>query len=84
MLAWLSLALSRARAVPLAASNPADRICSPGGHGAHRWPTGDLTRTVQEMGNQLKVRERAPNQQERSDTQQERIDLAAKENMQKA
>ncbi len=40
----------------------------------------DLTRTVQEMGNQLKeVREGAANQQERSDTQQERIDLAAKE-----
>jgi DNA-binding transcriptional MerR regulator len=40
----------------------------------------DLTRTVQEMGNQLKeVREPAANQQERSDTQQERIDLAAKE-----
>jgi DNA-binding transcriptional MerR regulator len=40
----------------------------------------DLTRTVEEMGNQLKeVRERAASQHERSETQQERIDLAAKE-----
>jgi hypothetical protein len=39
-----------------------------------------LTRTVEEMGSQLKeVRERAVSQQERSDIQQERIDLAAGE-----
>ena len=40
----------------------------------------DLTRTVEEMGHQLKeMRDGAVSQQERSDTQQERIDLAAKE-----
>jgi len=47
----------------------------------------DLTRTVEEMANQLKLlresaaneRERADEQQERSDVQQERIDLAARE-----
>jgi peptidoglycan hydrolase CwlO-like protein len=40
----------------------------------------DLTRTVEEMGNQLKaLRQSAESQQERSDTQQERIDLAARE-----
>jgi hypothetical protein len=39
-----------------------------------------LTRTVEEMGKQLKeVRVHAASQQERSDTQQERIDLAARE-----
>jgi flagellar hook-basal body complex protein FliE len=40
----------------------------------------DLTRTVEEMANQLKgLRERADTQQEHSETQQERIDLAARE-----
>ena len=40
----------------------------------------DLTRTVEEMGNQLTaLRQNAASQQERSDTQQERIDLAARE-----
>ena len=47
----------------------------------------DLTRTVEEMANQLKLlresaaseQERADEQQERSDVQQERIDLAARE-----
>ena len=40
----------------------------------------DLTRTVEEMGNQLTaLRQSATSQQERSDTQQERIDLAARE-----
>jgi hypothetical protein len=40
----------------------------------------DLTRTVEEMGRQLKeMRGGAVSQQERSDIQQERIDLAAKE-----
>jgi hypothetical protein len=47
----------------------------------------DLTRTVEQMANQLKLlreradsdRERADQQQERSDVQQERIDLAARE-----
>ena len=40
----------------------------------------DLTRTVEEMGNQLnEMRNRSTRQQERSDTQQERIDLAARE-----
>jgi hypothetical protein len=40
----------------------------------------DLTRTVEEMGSQLKaLRERADNQQERTEVQQERIDLAARE-----
>jgi methyl-accepting chemotaxis protein len=40
----------------------------------------DLTRTVEEMAQQLRVmRERADNQQERANTQQERIDLAARE-----
>ena len=40
----------------------------------------DLTRTVEEMANQLKaVRERADTQQEQADTQRERIDLAALE-----
>jgi predicted nucleic acid-binding Zn-ribbon protein len=40
----------------------------------------DLTRTVEEMGNQLSaLRETAASQRERSDTQQERIDLAARE-----
>jgi hypothetical protein len=39
-----------------------------------------LTRTVEEMADQLKeVRERAESERERSDTQQERIDLAARE-----
>ena len=39
-----------------------------------------LTKTVEEMANQLKeVRERANNEQERADIQQERIDLAARE-----
>jgi molecular chaperone GrpE (heat shock protein) len=47
----------------------------------------DLTRTVEQMANQLKLlreradseRERADKQQERSEIQQERIDLAARE-----
>jgi hypothetical protein len=47
----------------------------------------DLTRTVEEMANQLKLlreradteQERADKQQERSEIQQERIDLAARE-----
>jgi hypothetical protein len=40
----------------------------------------DLTRTVEEMGNQLMaLRQSAASQKERSDTQQERIDLAARE-----
>ncbi len=47
----------------------------------------DLTRTVEEMGQQLKVlreradsqQERADNQTERTETQQERIDLAVRE-----
>jgi hypothetical protein len=40
----------------------------------------DLTRTVEEMGSQLKkMREDAASERERSDTQQERIDLAARE-----
>jgi hypothetical protein len=47
----------------------------------------DLTRTVEQMSNQLKLlreradneRERADKQQERSEVQQERIDLAARE-----
>jgi molecular chaperone GrpE (heat shock protein) len=47
----------------------------------------DLTRTVEEMGSQLKAlreradsqQERADNQQERTEVQQERIDLAARE-----
>ena len=40
----------------------------------------DLTRTVEDMAEQLRaVRDRADNQQERADTQQERIDLAARE-----
>ncbi|MFY9580598.1 MAG: hypothetical protein WAQ33_14890 [Gaiellaceae bacterium] len=40
----------------------------------------DLTRSVEQMANQLKeVRDRADNQQDRADTQQERIDLAARE-----
>jgi peptidoglycan hydrolase CwlO-like protein len=39
-----------------------------------------LTRTVEEMSNQLSMlRGRADSQQERADTQQERIDLAARE-----
>jgi hypothetical protein len=39
-----------------------------------------LTRTVEELATELKdVRERAVNQQERSDVQQERIELAARE-----
>ena len=47
----------------------------------------DLTRTVEEMHNQLQLlreradsqQDRAQAQQERSETQQERIDLAARE-----
>ena len=40
----------------------------------------DLTRTVEQMANQLKAADaRANSQQERADTQQERIDLAARE-----
>lgn len=40
----------------------------------------DLTRTVQQMQEQLtEFRERADSQQERSDVQQERIELAARE-----
>jgi hypothetical protein len=40
----------------------------------------DLTRTVEEMGEQLSaLRTSAMTQQERSDIQQERIDLAARE-----
>jgi hypothetical protein len=47
----------------------------------------DLTRTVEQMANQLKLlreradteQERANKQQERSEVQQERIDLAARE-----
>ena len=40
----------------------------------------DLTRTVQQMQQQLTdFRERADSQQERSDVQQERIELAARE-----
>jgi molecular chaperone GrpE (heat shock protein) len=47
----------------------------------------DLTRTVEEMGSQLKAlreradsqQQRADNQQERTEVQQERIDLAARE-----
>jgi hypothetical protein len=47
----------------------------------------DLTRTVEQMANQLKLlreradteQERADKQQERSEIQQERIDLAARE-----
>ena len=40
----------------------------------------ELTRTVEDMADQLKaVRERADNQQEQADTQRERIDLAARE-----
>jgi len=47
----------------------------------------DLTRTVEQMANQLRLlreradseRERADKQQERSEIQQERIDLAARE-----
>jgi molecular chaperone GrpE (heat shock protein) len=39
-----------------------------------------LTRTVEEMADQLQaLTQRADNQKERSDTQQERIELAAKE-----
>lgn len=40
----------------------------------------DLTRTVEQMAQQLKMLgDRANSQQERADTQQERIDLAARE-----
>jgi len=40
----------------------------------------DLTRTVEQMGNQLKeMRDTAAGQKERSDVQQERIDHAARE-----
>jgi molecular chaperone GrpE (heat shock protein) len=40
----------------------------------------DLTRTVEEMGSQLKaLRERADTARERTEIQQERIDLAARE-----
>lgn len=40
----------------------------------------DLTRTVEQMGDQLKaLRERSDSQQRRADTQHERIDLAARE-----
>ena len=45
----------------------------------------DLTRTVEQMANQLKLlrdradSERADEQQQRSEVQQERIDLAARE-----
>jgi hypothetical protein len=40
----------------------------------------ELTRSVNEMGNQLRaLRAGAEKQQERADTQQERIDLAARE-----
>lgn len=40
----------------------------------------DLTRTVEELAQQLKMlRERSDDQLERSNTQQERIDLAARE-----
>lgn len=39
-----------------------------------------LTRTVEEMGNELHtLQESAVNQQERSNSQQERIDIAARE-----
>jgi predicted nucleic acid-binding Zn-ribbon protein len=40
----------------------------------------DLTRAVEQMGEQLKaLGERADSQQDRAETQQERIDLAARE-----
>ena len=40
----------------------------------------DLTRTVEEMADQLQtLREQAKSQQEHSNTQQERIELAARE-----
>jgi uncharacterized coiled-coil DUF342 family protein len=93
MLARLSQALARARAVPLAAWNPAN-VTTREDIASVAEQLAELTRTVDAMAKELTaMAERADRQQVRADsqqdlvdsqqkraqTQQERIDLAARE-----